>query len=143
MFGELALFENGVRTADVVAATPVRCFMLTREAFAALQRREAPVEPARGPVAMPDDWDAFQSWIAADPDVPGSQWDARRVLPAQCRCRELLCLWLDCFAALAKTGWVVIGQERPSLRSSLRAQRGNRVTQGRLERQAGAWTACT
>ncbi|MCP8937083.1 glutaminase A [Alsobacter sp. SYSU M60028] len=40
MFGELALFENGVRTADVVAATPVRCYMLTREAFAALQRRE-------------------------------------------------------------------------------------------------------
>ena len=49
---------------------------------AALQRREAPVEPARGPVAMPDDWDAFQSWLAADPGVPGSQWDARRVLPA-------------------------------------------------------------
>jgi DNA polymerase len=48
----------------------------------ALQRRETPEAPAaRGPVAFPQEWDAFRQWLAADPDVPGSQWDARRVLP--------------------------------------------------------------
>lgn len=47
-----------------------------------LQRREAPVEAiATGPVALPDEWDAFQAWLATSADVPGSQWDARRVLP--------------------------------------------------------------
>ena len=47
-----------------------------------LQRRETPVEAEpKGPVVFPDAWDAFQSWLADDPDVPGSQWDARRVLP--------------------------------------------------------------
>lgn len=50
---------------------------------AALQRREAPAEAVpKGPVVFPDDWDAFQTWLAESPDVPGSQWDARRVLPA-------------------------------------------------------------
>lgn len=49
---------------------------------AALQRPEAPAEAgAKGPVALPDAWDEFQSWLASNPDVPGSQWDARRVLP--------------------------------------------------------------
>lgn len=50
---------------------------------AALQRQEAPITPAaKGPVVFPEDWAAFQTWLADDPDVPGSQWDARRVLPA-------------------------------------------------------------
>ena len=49
---------------------------------AALQRREAPETPAaKGPVTFPGDWDAFHQWLAEGPDVPGSQWDARRVLP--------------------------------------------------------------
>ena len=49
---------------------------------AVLQRQEAPVEAkAKRPVVFPEDWDAFQTWLAADPDAPGSQWDARRVLP--------------------------------------------------------------
>lgn len=47
-----------------------------------LQRQEAPVEAqAKGPVVIPDEWDAFQTWLATSPEVPGSQWDARRVLP--------------------------------------------------------------
>lgn len=49
---------------------------------AALQRQdviEAPV--AKGPVDLPADWATFQSWLADHPDVPGSQWDARRILP--------------------------------------------------------------
>lgn len=50
---------------------------------AALQRQEAPEEAApKGPVAFPDDWSEFQNWLATSGDVPGSQWDARRVLPA-------------------------------------------------------------
>jgi len=49
----------------------------------ALQRQEVPEAAApRGPVVFPDDWMAFQGWLATSDDVPGSQWDARRVLPA-------------------------------------------------------------
>ena len=50
---------------------------------AALQRQETPeaAEP-KGPVVFPDDWTEFQNWLATADDVPGSQWDARRVLPA-------------------------------------------------------------
>jgi DNA polymerase len=36
---------------------------------------------AKGPAVFPDEWTAFQGWLAASSDVPGSQWDARRVLP--------------------------------------------------------------
>ena len=49
---------------------------------AVLQRQEAPqVAEAKGPVVFPDDWTEFQQWLATSADVPGSQWDARRVLP--------------------------------------------------------------
>lgn len=49
---------------------------------AALQRVEAPQnDEPKGPVALPGEWDEFQLWLAEHPDVPGSQWDARRVLP--------------------------------------------------------------
>ncbi|PKP99516.1 MAG: uracil-DNA glycosylase [Alphaproteobacteria bacterium HGW-Alphaproteobacteria-13] len=49
---------------------------------AALQPREEAEAPApREPVAFPGEWDAFRQWLAESPDVPGSQWDARRVLP--------------------------------------------------------------
>mgnify|MGYP001603023475 CR=1 FL=1 len=49
---------------------------------AALQRQEAPVAPeVKGPVVLPDGWEEFQTWLAESPEVPGSQWDARRILP--------------------------------------------------------------
>lgn len=49
---------------------------------AALQRQEAPEAAApKGPVTFPDDWTEFQGWLATSDEVPGSQWDARRVLP--------------------------------------------------------------
>ena len=49
---------------------------------AALQRPETAEAPAaKGPVELPEDWQAFQRWLATHPEVPGSQWDARRVLP--------------------------------------------------------------
>lgn len=48
----------------------------------ALQRRETSIEVReRGPVVFPGEWDAFRTWLADGTDVPGSQWDARRVLP--------------------------------------------------------------
>ncbi len=50
---------------------------------AALQRQEVVEAPvAKGPVKLPEDWTTFQNWLAEHPGVPGSQWDARRVLPA-------------------------------------------------------------
>lgn len=49
---------------------------------AVLQRPETPeVVENKGPVIFPDDWGDFQQWLATGDDVPGSQWDARRVLP--------------------------------------------------------------
>lgn len=49
---------------------------------AALQRREIPEAPAAGaPLIFPKEWSEFRQWLATHPDVPGSQWDARRVLP--------------------------------------------------------------
>ena len=49
---------------------------------AALQRPETPeIAEPKGPVVFPDDWNGFQDWLATASDVPGSRWDARRVLP--------------------------------------------------------------
>ncbi|WP_447754916.1 uracil-DNA glycosylase family protein [Sphingopyxis fribergensis] len=71
---------------DAAAAKPKRTAIAEPEAMplpAALQRQEAPqVAETRGPVVFPGDWSEFQSWLATSEDVPGSQWDARRVLPA-------------------------------------------------------------
>ncbi|HET6526205.1 uracil-DNA glycosylase family protein [Sphingopyxis sp.] len=70
---------------DAAAAKPKRAPDSDPEPLplpAALQRQEAPetIEP-KGPVVFPDDWTEFQNWLATGADVPGSQWDARRVLP--------------------------------------------------------------
>lgn len=49
---------------------------------AIFQRQSAAETPAaKAPTAAPEDWGAFQQWLAETPHVPGSQWDARRVLP--------------------------------------------------------------
>lgn len=73
---------------------------------AALQR-PAPVEaPApKGPVVFPDAWDAFQTWLAEHSDVPGSQWDARRVLPVGAPGAPLMIL----------TAWPEIEDQRDGL----------------------------
>ena len=70
---------------DPAAAKPKRVADIEPEPLplpAVLQRQEAPeaFEP-KGPVVFPDDWEEFQGWLATSADVPGSQWDARRVLP--------------------------------------------------------------
>lgn len=50
---------------------------------AALQRQDIPAAAeTQGPVVFPGDWNEFQAWLANGDDVPGSQWDARRILPA-------------------------------------------------------------
>jgi uracil-DNA glycosylase len=70
---------------DAAAAKPKPAIAAEPEVVplpAVLQRQEAPQpEETRGPVAFPDGWDDFQHWLATSDDVPGSQWDARRVLP--------------------------------------------------------------
>lgn len=70
---------------DAAAAKPKRVASVEPEPPplpAVLQRQEIPAaaEP-KGPVVFSDDWTEFQSWLATSSDVPGSQWDARRVLP--------------------------------------------------------------
>ena len=35
----------------------------------------------KAPAVFPEAWNEFQHWLAHDGDVPGSQWDANRVLP--------------------------------------------------------------
>lgn len=70
---------------DAAAAKPKRVVTAEPEPPplpAVLQRPEVPeAVEAKGPVVFPDDWNEFQQWLAASDDVPGSQWDARRVLP--------------------------------------------------------------
>jgi uracil-DNA glycosylase family 4 len=71
--------------ANDAAAKPKRATHVEPELAplpAVLQRQEAPkaLEP-KAPAVFPDDWSDFQRWLAEAADVPGSQWDARRVLP--------------------------------------------------------------
>lgn len=49
----------------------------------ALRRADTPdvLPAAKAPTVFPEAWDDFQRWLSESPDVPGSQWDARRVLP--------------------------------------------------------------
>lgn len=70
---------------DAAAAKPKQAAIAEPEQPplpAALQRQEAPKAPEpKAPAVFPDDWNDFQHWLATSDDVPGSQWDARRVLP--------------------------------------------------------------
>lgn len=85
LVGEVPAGWLDVPAANDIAAKPKPSPIAEPEPVvlpAALQRQEAAVEvKAKGPVELPAGWDAFQSWLATSPDVPGSQWDARRVLP--------------------------------------------------------------
>lgn len=85
LVGETPAGWLDVPVANDLAAKPKRTPIPEPEAAplpAALQRPEAPVRPeTRGPVELPEAWDDFQTWLKQDAGVPGSQWDARRVLP--------------------------------------------------------------
>ncbi len=85
LVGEVPASWLAAPPANDVAATPKRTPLADPEPAplpAALQRQATPT-PAEfnSPVELPEDWDDFQTWLASSPDVPGSQWDARRVLP--------------------------------------------------------------
>jgi len=70
---------------DAAAAKPKQATIAEPEQAplpAALQRQDTPnTSEPKAPAVFPDDWNDFQSWLAEGADVPGSQWDARRVLP--------------------------------------------------------------
>jgi uracil-DNA glycosylase len=47
-----------------------------------LQKKSAPTENlVDQPVIFPEEWQAFQQWLASAPHVPGTHWDGNRVLP--------------------------------------------------------------
>lgn len=70
---------------DAAAAKPKRIVHAEPEPLplpAVLQRQEIPdIVEAKGPVVFPEGWSEFQQWLVTSDAVPGSQWDARRVLP--------------------------------------------------------------
>lgn len=74
-----------VAPANDTKAAPKRAPAIEAEPVplpAALQKQTPDEAPAvKGPVTLPETWEAFGPWLASSPDVPGSQWDARRVLP--------------------------------------------------------------
>lgn len=48
-----------------------------------LLKKETVADPvSRAPAIFPETWDVFQQWLAKGDDVPGLQWDDRRVLPS-------------------------------------------------------------
>lgn len=51
-----------------------------------------PKDIAKGPVSFPSEWEAFQSWLAQSDDVPGIQWDGKRVLPVGAQGAKLMIL---------------------------------------------------
>jgi uracil-DNA glycosylase family 4 len=56
-----------------------------------LIKKEAQDEQkTKAPAVFPDDWDAFQSWLGESPDVPGADWDNRRILPQGNRQSKLM-----------------------------------------------------
>jgi uracil-DNA glycosylase family 4 len=49
--------------------------------FPTLEKAAPSLKPPLDPRAIPDDWMAFQTWLANDPSVPGIRWSNRRILP--------------------------------------------------------------
>lgn len=55
----------------------------------------ATVAPAvLAPLALPDDWDGFQHWLAHDKKVPGTRWHQQRILPSGAAGSRLMVLSL-------------------------------------------------
>lgn len=54
----------------------------------------SPTPTPLAPLAMPDDWVAFQSWLANDTAVPGTRWHPQRILPAGTQGAKLMVLAL-------------------------------------------------
>ena len=79
----------------------------------------APVPLA--PLAMPDDWAAFQAWLADDAAVPGTRWHPRRVLPAGAPGARLMVLALAPEMADHDAGQLFAGDCGTLLDNMLRA----------------------
>lgn len=106
LVGEQPAGWLAVPAANDAAAPPMRAARVEPEATplpVALQRPETEVarEPA-GPAKLPEGWDEFQTWLATSTDVPGSQWDARRILPVGAAAAPLMLL----------TAWPEIDDQR-------------------------------
>lgn len=54
----------------------------------------SPVPTPLAPLAMPDDWAAFQHWLATDAAVPGTRWHPQRIAPAGTQGAKLMVLAL-------------------------------------------------
>jgi uracil-DNA glycosylase len=82
----------------------------------------APVAPAPlAPLAMPEDWAAFQAWLANDGDVPGTRWHPQRVLPAGLQGARLMVLALTPEMADHDAGALFAGECGRLLDAMLRA----------------------
>lgn len=81
-----------------------------------------PVAPAAlAPLAMPDEWSAFQSWLAQDASVPGTRWHPTRVLPAGPVAAPLMVLALTPELADHDAGSLFAGDAGQLLDAMLRA----------------------
>lgn len=63
-----------------------------------LLKKERTADPgSEAPVIFPETWDAFQQWLAKGDNVPGLQWDDRRVLPSGAAHAKLMLItaWPD------------------------------------------------
>ena len=82
-----------------------------------------PVPPPApsAPLAMPDDWAAFQGWLASDAAVPGTRWHLRRILPAGAQGAKLMVLALTPEMADHDAGHLFAGDAGRLLDAMLRA----------------------
>jgi uracil-DNA glycosylase len=82
-----------------------------------------PVRPPAqlAPLAMPDEWTAFQAWLASDPAVPGTRWHPQRVMPAGTPGAKLMVLALTPEMADHDAGHLFAGECGPLFDAMLRA----------------------
>ena len=73
------------------------------------------------PLAMPDDWAAFQHWLANDAAVPGTRWHPQRILPAGTQSAKLMVLALTPEMADQDAGQLFAGDAGRLLDAMLRA----------------------
>lgn len=81
----------------------------------------APPAPTGAPLAMPGDWTAFQTWLAADPAVPGTGWHPQRILPVGAPGAKLMVLALSPEMADHDAGQLFAGDCGRLLDAMLRA----------------------
>lgn len=131
---ELAGFDNLVDETpqywlapkrEIIAETPH-----VETAAPAISRRAEPAITATAtisapaplaPLAMPDNWAAFQAWLATDPAVPGTGWHPQRILPMGAPGAKLMVLALSPEMADHDAGQLFAGDCGRLLDAMLRA----------------------